>query len=393
MLAGLLFAVHDAEDRPDRPLATLPFAGSTLIEYQSRLLIAAGVGQIVIVVARLTPDLLGAIGRIGRRGVAVDAVRNAAEAVEKLHPLSRVLVLADGLVTSDAVIAQLAGEGPDALLVIGEHEAGPAFERIGGRLAWAGAARLAPARFHEVAAMPRDYDLQSALLRAGLQGGAAHLLLPANALAEGHGIEHRAAALDARGRTVLASAMSGTRGWFDRWVTAPIARLALPALVARGAPTAGVTGAGIVLGLGGLAAVHLGVSTSGLALASAALVLWALASTLARLRDEAAVARALAIAGPILAAAAALLLGERVDAMTGDPIALVAAIGLVTSAVLGERAIAGRVRATGWGSPGAYLIVLLLGAALGAPVVGLFAAAAYAAVTAGFAIEALRRRV
>ena len=94
MLAGLLFAMHDADDRPNMLTATLPFGGVTLIEYQARLLIAAGASQIIIVVARLTPELLGAINRIGKRGIAVDTVRTAAEAAETLHPLARVLMLA-----------------------------------------------------------------------------------------------------------------------------------------------------------------------------------------------------------------------------------------------------------------------------------------------------------
>ena len=80
MLAGLLFATHETEDRPDRLVATLPFGGVTLIEYQARLLIGAGASQIILVATRPTPELLGAISRIGRRGVAVDAVRTAAEA-------------------------------------------------------------------------------------------------------------------------------------------------------------------------------------------------------------------------------------------------------------------------------------------------------------------------
>ena len=68
MLSGRLFAIDDADDRPGRLTATLPFAGVTLIEYQARLLIAAGAAQIIIVVARLTPELLGAIStRLLRR--------------------------------------------------------------------------------------------------------------------------------------------------------------------------------------------------------------------------------------------------------------------------------------------------------------------------------------
>lgn len=104
MLAGLIFATEDADDRPGTLAATLPFGGLTLIEFQARLLVAAGASQIVLVIARLTPELLGAINRIGRRGASVDAVRTAAEAMEKLHPLSRVLVVADGVMTTGEVV-------------------------------------------------------------------------------------------------------------------------------------------------------------------------------------------------------------------------------------------------------------------------------------------------
>lgn len=387
MLAGLLFAVRDAEDRPDRLAATLPFAGTNLIEYQARLLVAAGASQIVVVVAKLTPDLLGSISRIGRRGVAVDAVRTAAEAAEKLHPLSRVVVLADGLVTTPGIVQQLAQEGADTLLVVGEDEAGSAFERIGGRLAWAGAARLGQARVRDVAAMPRDYDLQSALLRAASQAGAAHLLLPANAAGEGHGIECRAGALEARGRTVLSAMMSGARGWFDRWVVAPVGRLALPALVTRGVPAGGLALAGALLGAGGLAAIYADLSATGLALTLLAVVAWALGGALARLRDEHRLARGLAAARLLLPALAVTFLAVRLGHWSGEATAPVAAGSLVMLGGLLERAALGRARRGWWGSPGAYLIILLLATLLGLPVAGLVALEIYAAASL---YEALR---
>ena len=100
MIAGLLFAHRETDDgagpATGRLTATLPFGGVTLIEYQARLLVAAGATHIVVLVARLTPELLGAVTRIGRRRVAVDAVRSLEEAAGKLHPLARVLMLADG---------------------------------------------------------------------------------------------------------------------------------------------------------------------------------------------------------------------------------------------------------------------------------------------------------
>ena len=65
MIAGLLFAREDAVDRPEMLAATLPFSGGTLIEYQARLLLAAGAAQIIVVVARTTPELVGAQGNAG----------------------------------------------------------------------------------------------------------------------------------------------------------------------------------------------------------------------------------------------------------------------------------------------------------------------------------------
>ncbi|WP_375427857.1 hypothetical protein [uncultured Sphingomonas sp.] len=393
MLAGLLFAVRDAEDRPDRLAATLPFAGATLVEYQARLLIAAGASQIVVVVTRLTPDLLGAISRMGRGGVAVDVVRGAGEAAEKLHPLARVLVLADGLVTTEGVLRPLAGDGPETLLVVADGEGGSGFERIGGRMAWAGIARLDPARLRDVAAMPQDWDTQSALLRAASQGGAAHLLLSATAAAEGHGVEHRADALDARGRAVLANAIGDRHGWFDRWIVAPIGRALLPALVGRGASAGAVAAGGAALGAGGLAAIRVGWIVAGLLMMLGAVIAWTLGGTLAGLRDERRLARGQRIAMSAGPAAAALVLavgsGERLD----GPATLVVATALVTMAGLGERAIAGRPRRLFWGGPGAYLVIVAAGEMLGAPAIGLAAAAVYAAATLGAAIEALRREV
>ena len=154
-MPGLIFATDDADDRPGMLAATLPFGGLTLIEFQARLLIAAGASQIILVVARMTPELLGAINRIGRRGVSADAVRTASEAVEKLHPLSRVLVVADGLMTTNEVMTSLLGAGGDALLVTDDRENVSRSERVGALTAWAGLALLDPKRIAEVAAMPR----------------------------------------------------------------------------------------------------------------------------------------------------------------------------------------------------------------------------------------------
>ena len=392
MLAGLLIATQDAEDRPGMLTATLPFGGVTLIEYQARLLIAAGASQIVIMVARLTPELLGAINRIGRRGVTVDSVRSAAEAAEKLHPLARVLMLADGLTTSVEVIEGMAREGGDALLVAGEDQAGPGFERVGGGMVWAGVARLDPRRIGELAALPRDYDLQSTLVRLASQARAVHVMLPADAVKQGHGIDHRGETLAVRGRGVLSAAVSRRSGWFDRLVVAPLARVIVPMLVPRNVPAFGIAAGAGALGLLGLGIIWSGMVASGLLIALIATIGLMLAAMLADLRDETANARMMTTMALILPGLGVLLDGREAMVMLAKGAPAILAVALVATAALAERGLGAGRRGWWWGSPAAYLLVAAIGAILAMPVLGLGVAAIYAAVTLTAVIERLREQ-
>lgn len=392
MLAGLIFAVQDADDQMGALAATLPFAGMTVIEYQARLLIAAGVSQIVVVVSRLPPELLGAVARIGRRGVTVDTVRSAGEAAARLHPLSRLLVLADGLITTESVLVPLAREQGDALLVVPEGEADAGYELIGGGDAWAGIARLDSKRLAEVAAMPRDYDVQSSLLHVAAQAGALRLVLPEGGPRAGHGIETRRETLETRSRAVVGATLAARPGWFNRWLVRPLARLAMPWLMRRHVPTAVLAGGTAAIGLAGLVALWGGQLTLGLLLGVFGVAVGALAASFAWLRDEDVLARAMAAAVLGVPALAALLLGHALDAETGELTARVLALALVAAGALGYRAIRAE-RPDWWGDAPAYLVTLAIGTILGMPFLGLVCAALYATVTLALAIEALRTPV
>lgn len=390
MLAGLIFATDDADDRPGTLAATLPFGGLTLIEFQARLLVAAGVGQIIVVVARLTPELLGAIARIGRRGASVDVVRSAAEAAEKFHPLARVLVIADGLVTTEEVIGLLAGDGADALLVVAERDASPGFERVGVETAWAGLARLDVRRVQEVAAMPKDYDFQSTLLRAAAQAGAAHIPLPAGQTGGVHGIERDSRNLANRGTVLVAALVSRPVEWADRYILAPLARLALPPLMSRTIPTLAVTAAGVVISIAALATIIFELAWVGIALAIIAAIIFTIGAALAWLRDEETLAEFQIGAAPGLAALCALLFGHVASSYAGTATGWVLGIALVVATGLGARAAHRRRR--WWGSPTAYLLTILPFAVLGLPLIALGVATIYATVTLAAAIEGNREK-
>lgn len=386
-MAGLLFATEEATDRPDVLAATLPFGGATLIEFQARLLIAAGAAQILIVVSRVTPELLGAAARLGKRGVAVDVVRTAAEAAAKIHPLSHVVVLADGLITTEEIIAPFTAEGGDLLLV---SDASIGLERIDASSCWAGIARLGAQRLTEAARLPRDYDFLSSLLRVGAQHRAAKLMLPVQHA--GHGVEHETRGLARRGRGVFAALSTMRQPWVERWVLGPIARLALPPLIARGASPLVMLAAGAVLAAAGCWAILADWGWAGLCVVALASVALLTGSMLATLRGDDAEAGWCdhAIAGA--SALAVLLLGVVDDRVTGEQTGVVLAVALIIAGGLVERARALTGPRRWWAAPAAYPLLLIPFALLGLPLAGLAAGALYAALTLLGAIEDARAK-
>ncbi|MBW4329311.1 hypothetical protein KY084_00265 [Stakelama sp. CBK3Z-3] len=390
MLAGLIFATEDAEDRPDMLAATLPFGGMTLLEYQARLLIAAGVGHIMVAVGRVTPSLLGAVSRISRGDVAVDVVRSAEEASARAHPLCNLIVVADGLVSTDLAILTMAGETPDSLLVTSDANVAAAVERVDAARCWAGVAMISAERLTEMADMPREYDFQSTLLRLCVQEGARHVALPASALKAGHGVERSADALANRSNAVLAALANQRIGWADRYIFTPITRLALPWLVGKSVPNWAVILAGVVLGIGSLGLLGYGLTAWGMGVSLLSVACFSTGSLLSWLRGDDRRARWQEGAIIGLAGLAVLMAGgQAMMRGVGWPVMALAITVLIVAAIV-ERA---PVRRRPWfGNAPSYLLLLFPFVAAGYIVPGIAAVLLYALTTLGIAVEALRQK-
>lgn len=389
MLAGLIFATSDAADRPDALTATLPFGGASLIEFQARLLMAAGAAQIMIAVTRVTPELLGAANRIAKRGVAVDVVRSAAEAAAKVHPLAGIVVLADGLVTTEAQLGPFTGEGGELLLVTDEDNG---LERLDASSRWAGIARIGAQRLTETAALPRDYDFLSTLVRVTAQHGAAKLSLKGGQTREGQGVEHDASGLARRGRAIFASLAGDRVRWVDRWVFGPLARVALPPLVAKGASPLALIGGGVGIAAAGLFGIWSGWVAPGLGGIGVATGLFALGGMLAWLRGDDGETAVSDHAASAVAAAAVFLTGFVEDSSRGGMTGSVLAIALVVAGALVERIATPVQPRAWWASPAAYPLLLIPFAAAGQTLAGLAALGLYAAGSLLNGIERLRAK-
>lgn len=278
-LAALIAAYHESAE-PGVLRATLPLAGRTVVERQARLAAAAGAAPIVVLVERVPPGLAAALDRLRRERVPIVVARTAEEAAAAVDANDRLLLVADGAVVDVGQLHRVATADGAAVLTVPDGGYGEPYERIDAVSRWAGLAVVDGALFVETAAMLRDWDMQSTLLRRALQSGARHVA------ADGP-----VAILDAQGdlalleRQILAVADGAGGSWAER-ALAPIERLATHALMAAPVrPQAIGLAAALLTGLGA-AAFAWGWLATGLALILLATPLDGVAARLARLRMQ-----------------------------------------------------------------------------------------------------------
>jgi hypothetical protein len=238
-LAALIAAYHEAEDPGGVLRATLPLAGRTLIERQASLAAWAGAERVVVVVERVPAELLAAVDRLRARGLDIVLARDADEAADAVEAGQRLLVFGDGVLVSDIHIARLLAVGGASLLTIPDVRVDDRYERIDATSRWAGLALFDGEMLKRTAAMLGEWDLQSTLLRRGIQAGARQLSVrgePADELlvaAEG------SADLDRLRRRIFEGAGARREDWVSRYLLGPVEQMATRQLMESSAtPTA-----------------------------------------------------------------------------------------------------------------------------------------------------------
>ena len=304
-LAALIAAYHESGE-PGHLRATLPLAGRTVIERQARLAASAGASPIVILVERMPSALSAAIARLRRERVPVQIARSAEEAAEAVDAYDRVLLVADGAVAPAAQHGRMLAAEDNVVLTVPDGAYGELYERIDAGSRWAGLAAIDGALLRETAAMLRDWDLQSTLLRRTLQAGARHVA------AEGAvAILDREADLAALERRIVEQADFGRSGWAD-WLLGPVERFFTAALMSSPLSPQLIGLAAALLTALGAAAFYVGWYWIGLAKLLAATPLDGIAARLARLRMQDGLRQSWwAYLLPLLAGAALVILSYR----------------------------------------------------------------------------------
>lgn len=315
-------AISATEPRPppasERLVATLPLLGHTLVEHQARQARAAGATQIVLLVERMPAALIAALDRLRRDGIAVEIARAAADAGDRFHPDEAVLLIGDGVLAPQPLVARLAATPPPALATFAANTAGapdhPGFERIDAAARFAGIALAEGESVRRTLAALGEWDAEATLVRRAAQAGARRIDAgPPDARPVR--IEHEAAlpAIEAR-LSRAGGEPGGARGWTARWLLAPVAVIATRLLAPRGIATDWLAWAGMAAALTGGCLALTGHDRAGLALflASGPFAMTArrlAAVRLGRVRRAAAIAAVRAVGGALVAIGIALGLG------------------------------------------------------------------------------------
>lgn len=278
-LAALIAAYHESAE-PGMLRAALPLAGRTVIERQARLAHAAGARRIVVLIERMPPALAAALDRLRRERVPVEVARGAEEAADLIDPSDRLLLIGDGAIADGSQLRRLAEDEGPAVLTVQDNLFGELYERIDGATRWSGLAATDGAMLRGTAAMLRDWDLQSTLLRRVLQGTARHLAADAPVA-----IVDSMDDLAVAERQILEGARTTEGGWAARML-APLERGVTFFIMGAPVGSAAVGYASAALTGLGAAAIGWGWFWTGFVLLLLATPLEGIALRLARLRMQ-----------------------------------------------------------------------------------------------------------
>jgi len=337
-LGALIAAYGQVHGDGETLRATLPLVGATLLEHQVRLARRVGANHVVVLVERVPADLTAALDRLRRDGIAVDVARNAADAADRFHPEERLLVIADGCLAGEPLLARVAEAPSPTLVTVPDHGERHAFERIDALTRWGGLALIDGARLRRTVAMLGEWDMLSTLLRRTLQEGPTRIdAFPPDSSGgpELLLIADRAAALQGIDLRLIRASRRRATTWPRRYLFPPIEELALRPLTGRSIDPTWFAAAGVAAAFLSVPAALAGWPWASLILLLLTGPLVAIAHRLAATRL--AVVRRAGLLGGLrdgAAAAALLALGYYLMPVNGWGIALAAAVTVAGGAAL-----------------------------------------------------------
>lgn len=370
-LAALIIADED----PGTPLVL----GRSLTELQIARVVSAGARHIVCMVAQVSPQMLAVSDNLRANGLTIDIVRNIADAADAIHPDETLFLVASQVLVSEKPLTGLLEQGASALLCVGWSASTAQFEIIDATTRWTGYALLNGSSLRQVANMVGDWDAASTLLRHLVQEHARRVILDQGEIDQTLlTIRDEAEALKA-GRKLLGTDAEEPDGIGNYWVGRPVGRF-----VARLAGEVGLKSKKIAMTAAGIAGLSVIVSLAGWLGSGLFLLLFSffahvgsirLASALGDIDAQPLLRIAIKASAVVVVTGFAVTLWSR----TGQWGYLILGGLLIGCQVLIQQNLVPEIRTKRWlCDPLSGVMILLLGAVLAVPVIGLLVATAHA---------------
>lgn len=219
------------KENPDSgmPIGLMPLMGSTIAENQIASARRMGAQKITVLTSAMHGELLRIADSLQRHDFTVDAVRSVEDIRRDASDEDDALIfLSDGIIPSTAIEQQIAALDGEELYVVETADEFEGFERIDLSHRWLGVASLKTARLADIADIPDDWDIGSALLRTAIQADCPRAIIAADEIQNGAVAQlTNVSAIDSYTRFRLKKPPADSGNFLERFVIRPIIGLSL----------------------------------------------------------------------------------------------------------------------------------------------------------------------
>jgi hypothetical protein len=272
-LVGLLTANNPRDDDVGSVRAAVRIADQTLLERQTRMLMAAGVDRVILYAGPAEPLAERWLAAVQQRLPALEVVRSGPDIVGRVHPDDQVMLIEEGVVLSAMVVrAVIAARAQDVHVLAtwpAESPQGAEAVRLDRDSAFGSVLLTTGEATRAVARGLGDWDLTQTLVRTALGSGRAHRI-DLDSLTEPDGspvlwqpVSSQQALRNLTGR-VVALADPPRADPVSAAVIQPLERALAGLVMEQSGPVLAVWVAALVLGLAGASAMLTGWSGGGL---------------------------------------------------------------------------------------------------------------------------------
>lgn len=234
----------------------LPLFDGNILDKQVASVLNMGAEKVILLSPTMNAGLLRYVDALKARNIDAEIVRDAGDLAQYASRQDDMLFLADGVFLGEKIEVSLTARRDELIYVVANADIYSGFERIDLNHRWLGIALFAAARLDEIARIPEDWDIGSALLRTAVQSDCERKLVADADMQTGAAPQ----LLDAGASASYAKRQLGNthipaQNFLDRYIVWPLMRKAIPLLweapdAKKYTCFAGLSCAVIALGLG-----------------------------------------------------------------------------------------------------------------------------------------------